>query len=451
VLWAGVLLLIVLNFPVLYRHIIRVGDAIGIFFAAFGLISIAQLIWVIPSKPGAQEIKAAWSGVPSQPRAHPKIVWIVFDELSYNQLFEHRAHDLSLPSFDGLRKESSLYTDVQPAGYKTLMVLPSLLTGRQIDGVKYRYSNKQFVHYAHSHRWDQLTGAQTIFNDARNSGWRTAVVGWYNPYCTVYGDALDSCYWTYEDPLGIDTAQGANFWGNVRRPLKEIAAQMYSPGLEAEQVCDFGVAQRVKSYLELVKHTHNVLEGDQADFIFLHLPIPHPPAIWDRLNDRFESKCGNSYVDSLALADHTLGDIVAILQRSPRWKDTTVVVQGDHSWRTKLWDSIAGWTDEDDRASHGEFDPRPAVLIHNPGQTLPETDGRPLSLLFVHDTLEDVLRDKAVRPVTPLPAQTAPEGATVRAKKATPKVASERSTAAAGFDAGKKSEGKTRTAAAAWM
>jgi membrane-anchored protein YejM (alkaline phosphatase superfamily) len=173
---------------------------------------------------------------------------------------------------------------------------------------------------------------------------------------------------------------------------------MYSPELQVKQVCDFGVAQRIKSYFELLEHTHNVLEGDQADFIFLHLPIPHPPAIWDRLNDRLESKCGNSYVDNLALADHTLGDIVATLQRSPRWKDTTVVVQGDHSWRTKLWDSVSGWTDEDDRASRGKFDPRPAVLIHNPGQMLPETDGRALPLLFVHDALEGVLQGKAVQP-----------------------------------------------------
>lgn len=414
VLWAGVLLLIVLNSPVLYRHIIRIGDTIGIFFAVFGLISIGQLIWMIPWKPGSQEVTAEWSRTPQQPRVHPKIVWIVFDELSYDQLFEHRAHDLTLPSFDRLRKESNLYTDVQPAGYKTVKVIPSLLTGRLIDDIRYRFSDKQVVRYADTGRWAQLTGAGTIFNDARKSGWRTAIVGWYNPYCTVYGDALDSCYWTYEDPLGIDTAQGTSYWNNIQRPVKEIVTQIYSPELEREQVCDFGVVQRVKSYLDLIEHTQNVLEGDQADFVFLHLPVPHPPAIWDRLNDRFDNKCENSYVSSLALADHTLGNIVAILRRSPRWDDTTVVVQGDHSWRINLWNSMAGWTDEDDQASRDEFDPRPALLIHNAGQTQPETDGRALSLLFVHDALEDVLQGKTAQPVTQRPAQTVPATAVVR-------------------------------------
>jgi hypothetical protein len=73
-----------------------------------------------------------------------------------------------------------------------------------------------------------------------------------------------------------------------------------------------------------------------------------------------------------------------------------VIVQGDHSWRIMLWDWLPAWTEEDDQASRGEFDPRPALLIHNAGQTQPETDTRALSLLFVHDALEDVLQGKTV-------------------------------------------------------
>jgi hypothetical protein len=88
-------------------------------------------------------------------------------------------------------------------------------------------------------------------------------------------------------------------------------------------------------------------------------------------------------------------------------------VQGDHSWRIMLWDWLPAWTDEDDQASRGEFDPRPALLIHNAGQTQPETDGRALSLLFVHDALEEVLRGKTVQPVTQWP-QSAPAGTVVR-------------------------------------
>jgi membrane-anchored protein YejM (alkaline phosphatase superfamily) len=166
--------------------------------------------------------------------------------------------------------------------------------------------------------------------------------------------------------------------------------------------------------LNLQQHALELLKQDQADFIFLHLPIPHSPNIWSRVNDDYARGCGSSYLDNLALADRTLGNMMAILRQSPRWNDTTVIVQGDHSWRIMLWNWLPAWTEEDDQASRGEFDPRPALLIHNAGQTQPATDGRALSLLFVHDALENVLQGRAVQPVTHRPAQTTPEGAALR-------------------------------------
>jgi hypothetical protein len=175
------------------------------------------------------------------------------------------------------------------------------------------------------------------------------------------------------------------------RPLREVAIQLYSPDLQTKGVCDFGVKQRLKSYLDLRQHTEDILKSDQDDFIFLHLPVPHPPAIWNRLDRNFTLECGSSYVDSLALADRTLGEVMTQLEQSPRWKDTMVVVQGDHSWRVRLWNWLPVWTEEDDQVSRGEFDDRPALLIHDAGQTQPRTDARPLSLLLVHSALEQAL------------------------------------------------------------
>jgi hypothetical protein len=82
---------------------------------------------------------------------------------------------------------------------------------------------------------------------------------------------------------------------------------------------------------------------------------------------------------------------MATLKASPRWQETTVIVQGDHSWRTELWESLPAWTDEDDAASRGIFDQRPAVIIHQAGQTTPATVSTPWSVLNVHQVLESVL------------------------------------------------------------
>ncbi len=398
VLWAALLLLLLLRFRLAYRRMLRLGDGVGVFLAIFGLCSIVQLLWVIAWKPGRQQIRAAWSTQPQPPRDHARVVWILFDELSYDQLFQHRAHDLTLPNFDALRNESTLYTDMQPIGLKTVKVVPSLLSGAVVDDFGYGFNNTLKVHFEGVHGWHPLDGNGTIFHDAQRAGWRTAVVGWYNPYCTIYGSALDSCYWMNLDRIEGDMAQRYSLWRNTVRPFQGLAIQLFSPALADRRSCGFDVRQRLRTHLSLQQHAAELLKEDQADFVFLHFAIPHSPNIWSRVKDQYARGCGSSYLDNLALADVTLGKVLAQLQQSPRWKDTTVIVQGDHSWRVMLWDGLPAWTEEDDQASNGEFDPRPALLIHNPGQSQPATDARSLSLLFVHQALEDVLQGKPVQP-----------------------------------------------------
>jgi hypothetical protein len=400
VVWAALVLLLLLRFPLQYRRVLHLGDAVGIFLAIFGVCSLVQLVWVTAWRPGTQQIRASWQAGPQPQRGHPRVVWILFDELSYKQVFEHRAHDLALPNFDALRAESTVYTDMQPIGLKTVKVVPSLLAGKVIDDFRYKFNNAFDVHYQGVRGWHRLDGDNTIFGDAQRAGWRTAVVGWYNPYCTIYGGALNSCYWTNRDRIDGDMAQRYSVWRNTARPLGALAVQLFSPALADRRSCDFDVRQRLQTHFNLQQHALALVKEDQADLVFLHLSVPHSPNVWSRVNDSYARGCGSSYLDNLALSDRVLGTIMAELKQSPRWKDTTVIVQGDHSWRVMLWDWLPAWTDEDDQASDDEFDPRPALLIHAAGQTQPQTDGRALSLLFVHDKLEDVLRGAAAEQPT---------------------------------------------------
>lgn len=396
--WAALLIFLLLRFPPWYRRAMRTGDALGVFFAIFGFLSIAQLIVVMAWRPGPQQIQAAWQVDPQPPRAHPRLVWVLFDELSYDQLFEHRAPGLQLPNFDALRTESTLYTQMQPIGLKTVKIVPSLFSGGVIDDLRYSFHNKLRVHYTGVRGWHPLDGGGTVFHDAQQAGWRTAVVGWYNPYCTLYGNALDSCYWNNLDRMDGDVAQDDSVASNTWRPLKELAVQLYSPAAAQRESCDFDVRQRLKTHLDLEQHWTALLKDDQADFIFLHIPIPHSPNIWNRRRGAYAQECGGSYLDSLALADRELGLILAELKQSPRWKDTTLIVQGDHSWRIMLWDNQPAWTPEDQRASRGIFDPRPALFIHHPGQQTPQTDSRAMPLLYVHSSIERVLHGRDAQP-----------------------------------------------------
>jgi hypothetical protein len=396
--WTAIVLVLWFGFKDGYRSLMRVGDFVGTFFAIFCVCSMLQLLWVLHWKPGPHQATASWSASAQPPREHPRMVWIVFDELSYDQVFEHRAHGLALPSFDALRNESTVFTNAQPIGDKTVQILPSLLSGHVIDAYHFTFDNHLLVHDRGTHGYTRLDGAGTVFADAQKTGWRTAAVGWYNPYCTIYAGSIDDCYWMNLDRMDGPMAQDASFWSNVWSPLKQAGEQIVLPSRAGQEMCTFGVRQRTKSYAALEQHAAQLLKDDQADLIFLHLPVPHYPTIWNRATGSFTSKCGSSYVDNLALADHELGSVMAMLKSSPRWRDTTLIVQGDHSWRLWLWDDQPGWTAEDAQASRAGFDPRPAVIVHQAGQTQAAVNATPWSLLNVHTVVEQVLHGDAPKP-----------------------------------------------------
>jgi len=402
--WAAMVVLLFFRRRIWYRQLMRIGDFAGIFLAIFAVCSLVQLLHVARWKPGPQEHTAAWAETTQPPRQHSLLVWVVFDELSYEQVYGHRANGLLLPNFDALRGESTVYSDAQPIGDKTVEVLPSLLSGRRVDGYRYTFDNRLMVRDAGEKGFHRLDGAGTVFADAQREGWRTAAVGWYNPYCTIYSGAIDDCYWMNRDMIDGPMAQDKSFWRNTYAPLKLVAWQMVAPAGGARErrhreMCSDDVRGRTKTYIDLEQHAAQLLRSDQTDFVLLHLPVPHSPNIWSRARNDYAHGCGSSYLDGLALADRELGNVMRILQSSPRWKDTTLIVEGDHSWRTYVWDDLPAWTAEDEAASHDHFDPRPAVIIHRAGQTEASVVDSPWSLLNVHAVVEQVIRGEKIHDV----------------------------------------------------
>jgi hypothetical protein len=391
IVWAGVLLLLLLRFGKWYRQVMRVGSAVAAALVIFAIASVGQLLWVARWRPAPNRIDAAWETTTQPARQHPLLVWIIFDELSYDQVFEHRARDLQLPNFDALRSQSTVFTDAQPAGYHTVKILPSLLTGEVVDGIRYNFHNRLWVHGEEDQRWAPIDGSQTVFGDAEQAGWRTAAVGWYNPYCGIYADAIQNCYWTNRDMFDGLMAQNAPFWTNVYTPLAQIVREIKSPARADRDLCTFDVRHRYQTHIDLQQHAFELLRTDQADFVFLHFAIPHSPNIWSRIHDDYTQFCDSSYLDNLALTDRVLGRVMATLEASPRWPETTLIVEGDHSWRIDAWNWLPAWTQEDDAASRGVFDPRPALLIHQAGQTGPESVSSAWPLIQIHGVVEDVL------------------------------------------------------------
>jgi hypothetical protein len=320
----------------------------------------------------------------------PRICWILFDELSYDQIYDHRATGLELPSFDRLYGESKVFSNVQPAGDYTDIAIPSMLLGRPASQMKSSVVGNLNLFMDDTRRWERFDASKTIFAHARRLGWTSAIVGWANPYCRLMADWVDECYWLPEDdPVIRETNMDPDrslAYNMASIPLQWLHAALPDGELNGREYNGKWVALRERHYELAMERAKALIEESAIRFKFIHLPIPHPPAIFDRRTHTFSAR--GSYLDNLVLADAALGELLAKLEKTPEWPETTLIVSGDHSWRPWIWKRLGLWTAEDEAASKGRYDRRPLMTIHLPG----EQHGYAVSSEFPAVSLNSVVR-----------------------------------------------------------
>ncbi|GGA72002.1 hypothetical protein GCM10011507_24510 [Edaphobacter acidisoli] len=377
----GLAIVVFLIMVVKWRHefLQKFDRVIGIFrtclgfVALIGLLALSQMLWFGWR---ARRMNAALPLHKPQlfAKAKPRIIWVLFDELSYRQVYERRYPGLELPAFDQLAGQSTVFTDTVPAGYFTERVLPSLFTGIPVATIKSSVDGHTlFLYEPDSRSWVRFDPTRTVFADALNHGYSTAIAGWYNPYCRIMPGVLDHCFWTIDMPNFSVMSPQHTILENARdtllqkaRTLLQMFARPKSPVFNAE---DTRLHQM--DYTHVSAAADRLIEDPSATFVLLHMPVPHPGGIYDRKIGRFTTH-GATYIDNLALADRYLAHIRSLLEQNGTWDASTIVVMGDHSWRTNQWKLLSNWTPEEQRASDGgQFDPRPGYIIKLPYQHTP--------------------------------------------------------------------------------
>jgi hypothetical protein len=57
-----------------------------------------------------------------------------------------------------------------------------------------------------------------------------------------------------------------------------------------------------------------------------------------------------------------------------------------------IWRNKSVWTQKDEAASRGRFDPRPVLIVHFPDETAPLQIDQPFPILKEHGLIESLLR-----------------------------------------------------------
>lgn len=325
--------------------------------------------------------------------AQRRIIWILFDELSRDQTFDHRHPGLALPALDAFAAQSVSFSDVQPGGYLTERIIPGLMNGQAILDEKTDLDGQLYVKTANDAEWHRYDAGNTLLAEAQQAGWSTGLAGWYLPYCRIYRNELNECYRTMTEPLsGGYSRQHSTTWNAlapIRKPLLRIAGQPVSPTTPAQL--------HARDFEAILSHGEAMIADERIGFVFLHLPAPHPTGFYNRTSG--EMGYPGSYIDNLALADKTLAGLLQRIANTGLADRTTVIVSSDHSWRIPMWHPQAGWTREDTAAlGNRGFDQRPVLMVHFPEEQTGVTLGAPLALMREHELVERILAQRIQSP-----------------------------------------------------
>src|ERR1700722_6292335 len=389
------------SFEAKFEGVVAFSSALLVCAAISGLAILFQLAWFgwQARSLNAQMPLHHSLAVRSMTAARPRIIWIVFDELSYEQVYERRFRGLQLPAFDQLASQATVFTHTIPAGIRTAQILPSLMTGEPVDDSRSSADGQHLsMHNPETKAWLKFDEHNSVFQDALDAGYSPAVAGWYNPYCRILPEVLDHCFWTFAAlaPNGM-LPTAATLPSNMMQPLLYAAGSGSAYHLLAffPQIPDLSALVpelHIFDYQALLDAADKVLEDRSASFVLLHLPVPHPGGIYNRATGEFALK-HSSYIDNLALADRCLEHLRSKLESSCEWDSSTIVIMGDHSWRTKLiWSSSPDLTKEDEIASQGgKFDDRPAYIVKLPQQSVGTRIEAPFAALNTRKLLDALL------------------------------------------------------------
>jgi Sulfatase len=374
------------------------GIRVSYMICGFGLLVIVPQIgnYALRSEPREQSAFVQ-ANLPAVPASSPRIVWILMDELSYDQVFDHRQPDVVLPNFEDLARSSVSFSAIQPAGKWTEEVLPALLLGKPVVDLRKPYAGPPSYRSTPKGAWQRFNQYDTIFAEAQSLGWTSGIAGWYNPYCRLLPDVVNRCFWQYSEPGSFDLASSLKSTNSVTENIAAMApfrgkiqALRHRPVLAANQL-------HRDDYISLMAHANELLNDSRIRFAFVHLPVPHPPGIYDRHSHIFSNQ--GTYLDNLVLADQALGALRDVIQSTPAAANTTLIVSSDHSWRTFWWRGSGAWSAEAERITQGgKFDSRPVLMVHLPGSDSGQVIAKPVNVLVVHPILDGLLRGQIHTP-----------------------------------------------------
>ncbi len=369
----GVLILLLVFKP---RMLLRVVKNLLLIFAAAPFVFSLSTLWAYHSARVEYAGTGSAAGMLPVSANHNRVVWIIFDELDSRMLFDSRPRGVEAPQFDRLRSESLVGTQTTSPSYDTLPAISSLLTGKFVASyAPLRRDIRLLECQGKSTLRVNFSTQPNVFKQARAENLNVGVSGWAYPYCRVAGPYLSDCAWDLSGLPTLFVARALNLQPFYKQALYLAWWQsrvLPFASFRLSAAPDEGRMSRegaIATLHTVVDNAARMLRNRDLNMVYIHLPIPHPPGIWDSKNKALTT--GQSdYVDNLALADELLGRFRRELEAIGDWDRTTVLVSADHPYRPEWASWYTGDFDNPKTyaITHGHWQPYIPFLVKLPYQ-----------------------------------------------------------------------------------
>jgi hypothetical protein len=317
--------------------------------------------------------------------AEIRVVWIIFDELSQTVAFTSRPQGLRLPNFDRMKMESFYATAASAPADATLLSMPSLILGERVLRAEPDGPADLRVQTQGRTGWSSWSSANNVFDSAREAGFNTALVGWYHPYGRLLNRSLTDCFWTAaESEPGVEEGYDSSLFAAMQERLwLQIAnlplaghLRLFSPRRHEQRVRSLDLDRLRQQALQIAADSN-------IGVMLIHLPVPHPPAV--------DLASAGGYIDNVALADRTLGDLRRSMEQADVWNQTAVVVSADHGWRIGLWRGMPEWTPAEEAFASSNTSGVP-FLVKLPYQSEPVVYEKPFDTVVTRNILTAIFK-----------------------------------------------------------
>lgn len=237
-----------------------------------------------------------------------RTVVLLFDEMDEGIFFNERDPGISLPHIDRFRKESFVGARAFTPNGCTLLAVPSLLTGEAVVDATAASEAELSLQLAGTEK--PLSAMPQLFSDAKAAGARIALLGYFHPYCRLFGQWTDHClsFSSLEYDYG---------------PFPFLPLTLLSPWTTREALT------HARNFERLSPSALALVADPSFDLVYLHIPIPRPPGITDEGRGYGEA----AYLANGERADRFFGELRLRLEQSGLWKRTNILLTSDHGYR----------------------------------------------------------------------------------------------------------------------